>query len=238
MTDTNEMRFWRIAHRGASAHAPENTLAAFREAARLGADMVEFDVQMSADGAAVVIHDATLDRFPGHTGEVQHKTLAALKDIDAGAGERIPTLEEAIRACREALLGMYIELKSGDAVGAVGQAFAAFDLYPWALVGSFQPDWLAAIKRLDPRIQTSILFHAPDIDPVALARSVQADFVHPCWENAVPRPHTLLTEEWVGRVRQAGLGIILWHEERPEEIAALRRMDVDGICSNAPELLG
>ncbi len=232
-----EMRFWRIAHRGASAHAPENTLAAFREAARLGADMVEFDVQMSADGQAVVIHDGAVDRFPGHAGEVRHKTLAELKLIDAGQGERIPTLEEAIQVCREELLGMYIEIKTGSAVEAVVHAFQEHDLYQWALVGSFRPDWVAAVKQLDPRIQTAILFHSPDIDPVALAQAVNADFVHPCWENAVDQPHTLLTKAWIQRVRDAKLGVILWHEERPEEIQALRRMGVDGICSDAPELL-
>ena len=232
-----ELRFWRIAHRGASAHAPENTLAAFREAARLDADMVELDVQMSADKVPVILHDATVDRFEGQAGEVRRKSLAELKRIDAGQGQRIPTLEEAIRACRELLLGMYIELKTGDAVEAVARAIREHDLYEWVLVGSFRPDWVAAIKHLDSRIQTSILFGVPTVDPVALARSVQADFVHPCWENVVPQPHTLLTPEWMQRVRGAGLGVILWHEERPEEIAALRRMGVDGICSNAPELL-
>lgn len=232
-----EMHYWRIAHRGASAHAPENTLAAFRKAAALGADMVELDVQMSADGVAVVIHDATLDRFAGHTGEVRRKTLAELRTIDAGEGERIPTLEEAIQVCREELLWMYIELKSGEAVEAVALAFQEHDLFQWALVGSFRPDWVAEIKQRDPRIQTSILSHSPHIDLVALARSVNANFVHPCWEKAAPRPHTLLTREWLQQMREASLGVILWHEERPEEIAALRKIGVDGICSDAPELL-
>ncbi len=232
-----ERRFWRIAHRGASAHAPENTLAAFREAARLGADMVELDVQMTADGIPVVIHDATVDRFPGHVGEVRFKTLAELKLINAGQGERIPTLQEAIQVCREELLGMYIELKTGAAIESVVRAFREHDLYQWALVGSFRPDWVAEIKHRDPHIRTSILFHSPHVDPVALARAVHADFVHPCWEKAAPQPHTLLTQAWMQRVREAGLGVILWHEERPEEIAALRQMGVDGICSDAPELL-
>ena len=232
-----ERRFWRIAHRGASAHAPENTLAAFREAARLGADMVELDVQMTADGAAIVLHDATLDRFPGHVGEVRFKTLDEIRLVNAGEGERIPTLEEAIQTCRELLLGMYIELKTGEAIETVVQAFQKYDLYQWALVGSFRPDWVAALKHRAPGIRTSILFHSPHIDPVSLARAVGADFVHPCWENAASQPHTLLTNQWMQRVRDAGLGVILWHEERPEEIAALRRMGVDGICSNAPELL-
>ena len=81
------------------------------------------------------------------------------------------------------------------------------------------------------------MFGAPQVDPVALAQAVGASFVHPCWENVTAHPHQLLTPEWLQRVRDARLGIITWHEERPEEIAALRRLGVDGICSNTPELL-
>ena len=74
------------------------------------------------------------------------------------------------------------------------------------------------------------------VDAVQLARSIKASYVHPCWER-YDHPSDLLTPEWIARVRQAGLGIILWHEERPSEIAALRQLGVDGICSDAPELL-
>ena len=74
------------------------------------------------------------------------------------------------------------------------------------------------------------------LDPVALAASVGADFVHPCWER-FESPSSLLTVEWIERVRAADLGIICWHEERPEEIAALNALGVEGICSDQPELL-
>jgi glycerophosphoryl diester phosphodiesterase len=90
---------------------------------------------------------------------------------------------------------------------------------------------------LDAGIATSVLFSAPNVDPVKLAQAVAADYVHPCWERLDPEPHKLLTVDWISRMRQAGLGIILWHAERPAEIAALRKLGVDGICSNAPELL-
>jgi len=80
------------------------------------------------------------------------------------------------------------------------------------------------------------MFGSPHLDAVRLAQSVRATYVHPCWER-FPHPSSLLTPEWVARVREAELGIICWHEERPEEIAALRHVGVDGICSDAPELL-
>jgi glycerophosphoryl diester phosphodiesterase len=85
-------------------------------------------------------------------------------------------------------------------------------------------------------VATSILFGSPHVDAVHLARSIGATYVHPCWERH-PDPSALLTPKWIARVREAGLGIICWHEERPEQIAALRQTGVDGICSDAPELL-
>jgi glycerophosphoryl diester phosphodiesterase len=92
------------------------------------------------------------------------------------------------------------------------------------------------LKTIAPELATSILFASPRLDAVKLAQSVQANFVHPCWRH-LPNPSALLTPEWVARVRQADLGIICWSEQRPDEIAALRRLGVDGICSDAPELL-
>ena len=104
-------------------------------------------------------------------------------------------------------------------------------------MGSFRPDWVAGVKLLDSAIAISVLFGAPNVDPVKLAQAVGAEYVHPCWESLSSEPHILLSPEWIERVRAANLGIVLWHEERPAEIAALRRLGVDAICSDAPDLL-
>jgi len=237
------LRFLRIGHRGASGHAPDNTLAAFRKAADLDADMVELDVQVSSDGALVVIHDLVVEHCTDGHGAVGDLTLAQLKALtvrdprNAITGERIPTFEEAIACCQELGLGMYVELKAGAAVPQVTAAIRAHELWRSAIVGSFRPDWVAGVRLLEPDIVTSVLFGAPNVDPVKLAQAVGASYVHPCWEALTPQPHTLLTREWVQRVRHAGLGIVIWHEERPAEIAALRKMGVDAICSDLPELL-
>ncbi|MFQ6057332.1 MAG: glycerophosphodiester phosphodiesterase [Anaerolineae bacterium] len=232
-----ELRFLRIAHRGASAHAPENTLAAFRLAAELGADMVELDVRVSADSVPVVIHDPSVARTTNGTGLVADLTLAELKRLDAGRGERIPTLEEAMEACREAGVGLYIEVKDGRAVLPLVELVHRHRLKHSVIVNSFRPDWLAYVKALAPHIPTSVLFNAVNVDPVKLAQGVRAEYVHPCWEWYAPQPHQLLSPEWIRRVREANLGIIVWHEERPEEIAVLRHLGVDGICSDRPDLL-
>lgn len=227
----------RIGHRGASAHAPENTLAAIKKAAELGADMVEVDLQASADGVLVVLHDAELSRTTDGHGSVYAHTLAELQRLDAGDGERIPTADAVIACCLAHGLGIYFELKIGFAAAPIAALIAAHALYDHAIVGSFRPDWVADVSGRDHRIATSVLFGSRDIDPVALASAAGARYVHPCWEHLAPAPHELLTPEWLARVRGAGLGTISWHEERPAEIAALRRLGVEAICSNAPELL-
>jgi glycerophosphoryl diester phosphodiesterase len=104
------------------------------------------------------------------------------------------------------------------------------------IVGSFRPDWLAEFRALAPNVATSVLFGSLHVDPVALAQAAGATYVHPCWER-LPNPSAHLTSSWMRRVRDARLGVIVWHEERPQEIAALRQIGVDGICSDAPELL-
>ncbi|MFZ2656310.1 MAG: glycerophosphodiester phosphodiesterase family protein [Victivallales bacterium] len=108
-----------IAHRGASAYAPENTLASFELASSMGSDWFELDCTLSKDGEVVVIHDDNVDRVSDGRGKVSEKTLAELKRLDAGAwkdprfaGERIPTLDETLAFAKEHGIGVYIEVKS------------------------------------------------------------------------------------------------------------------------------
>jgi len=231
-----DYRFWRIGHRGARAHAPDNTLLSFRTAAELGADMVELDVQRTVDGHIVVVHDAHLVDAHGRVWPVRTSTLAQLRAIDLGQGQRVPTLDKALDLCAQEQIGTYIEIKDGGAIPGTVKAIRDHDWTGHVLIGSFRPDWVAKARAAAPAVRTSVLFGSIHVDAVALARSVGATYVHPCWER-YPNPSSLLTPEWIDRVRSAGLGILCWHEERPDEIEALRRLGVDGICSDAPELL-
>jgi glycerophosphoryl diester phosphodiesterase len=231
-----DYRFLRIGHRGAAAHAPDNTLLGFRQAAALGADMVECDVWQTAEGHLVLAHDAHCTDADGHVLLIGQSTLAELRTIDLGQGERIPTLAEAIDLCQKEQLGAYIELKEWQCVPAVAEIIHKQKFAEQCIVGSFRPDWLMDLKVIAPELTTSILFASPHLDAVKLAQSIQASFVHPCWGH-LPNLSALLTPEWVAHVRQADLGIICWSEQRPDEIATLRRIGVDGICSDAPELL-
>jgi glycerophosphoryl diester phosphodiesterase len=227
-----------IAHRGASAYEPENTLRAFDRAIEMGATMLELDVHLSQDGHPVVIHDADLSWVAKNGGRILDMTLAQIKGFDVGQGERVPTLSEVIELVR-GRAELYVELKGQRTPEAVVKTLQATGFANQAIVGSFFP-WLPQrVKFLAPMIRTSVLIgqEIREVDFVEWALAVEADYVHPCWEHASPTPHRLLTPELISDIRQRGLGVVLWHEERPTELRELVKLDVDGICTNTPDVL-
>lgn len=234
----HQQRVLRIAHRGASAYAQENSSQALRTAAELGADMVEIDIRVTADDVPVVTHDSSLKRVYGIAGNVADYRWQELQDLSRGQQPLI-SFEEALGLCQELGLGLYLDIKALSHAAAAS-IFKALDRKQYVrntIFGSFRADYLADIKAARPDAQTAILFGAVNVDPVKLAQSIGADYVHPCWENRAEQPHRLLTPDWIAAVREAELGIVCWHEERPAEIAALKALGVDAICSDTPELL-
>lgn len=238
MIPPDQRRVLRIAHRGASAYAAENSLAAIRAAAELGADLVEIDIRSTADEVPVVIHDSSLRRTHGLDGDVSEYTMKSLRQVTA-AESPVISFDEAVEHCRALGLGLYLDIKRLTS-GAALSMFDSLDTHHYmkqTIFGAFRPDYLADIKAARPEAKTSILFGAVDVDPVKLAQAINADYVHPCWESRAEQPHRLLTPAWIDAVREANLGIVCWHEERPSEIAALKKLGVDAICSDKPELL-
>ena len=227
-----------IAHRGASAYEPENTLRAFDRAIEMGATMLELDVHLSQDRHPVVIRDADLSRVAKNGGRIPDMTLEQIKGFDVGQGERVPTLSEVIELVR-GRAELYIELKGQRTPEVVVRTLQATGFANQAIVGSFFP-WLPQrVKFLAPTIRTSVLIGQEyrEVDFVEWALAVEADYVHPCWEHASPTPHRLLTPELISDIRQRGLGVVLWHEERPAELRELAKFDVDGICTDTPDVL-
>jgi len=227
-----------IAHRGASAYEPENTLRAFERAVRMGATMMELDVHLSRDGEVMVIHDPDLSRTTNGTGRVPDLTFDRIRAFDAGQGERVPTLAEVIDLVR-GRAELYIELKGQNTPGPVVEVLRAMRFVDQAIAGSFHP-WLPQkASFLEPALRTSVLIGTAqrEEDYIAWAEAIGADYVHPCWERGDPKPHKLIPPSLVSEIRRHGLGIILWHEERPEELLELVKLQVDGICTNTPDIL-
>lgn len=230
-----------LAHRGASAYAPENTLAAFNLAFELGADGVELDVSLTRDGIPVVIHDDTVDRTTNGRGAVNQFTLAELQRLDASnrmekyRGEKIPTLEEALRAVGKRGL-VNIEIKStGLKTDGIEMAVLAAIENTGAsrvLISSFNPLALRRMFLLDPRLPRGLLY-APRL-PIFLRRAWLRPLVRP----AALHPHfSMVTRDLVAWAHQRGYQVNTWTVDEPDVARRLIEWGVDGIITNKPDVL-
>jgi len=232
-----------IAHRGASSIAPQNTLAAFEKALEIGADGIELDVRLCADGVPVVIHDATVDGTTDGSGRVDTLKLAQLKELDAGssfdpafAGERVPTLAQVLETVgRKALLN--IELK-GLSPFDRGLEHTVLDLIERhglaenVLLSSFNPLALRRVQQLAPRIPTGLLYAMPAWPALWLAGLVMPR------ANAALHPHyALVDEEHLQRARARNARVYVWTVDDPAVMRRLITWRVDGIITNTPRVL-
>lgn len=230
---------WIIAHRGASGHAPENTMAAFRRAVELGAGFIETDLHLTRDAQLVAIHDDTLDRTTTGRGAVKDFTLAELRELDAGswfapefAGERIPTLKEIIEFARETDVALFLEVKAAAIWGiehAVVNALRDSGEAAGIVVLSFQESILASVHRLDRTLMTGFLFDRPVEKPIAMAQRIGA-------RQLAPRAD-LVRPEMVEEAHREGLQVVAWSVNDPEHMRALVSEGVDGIMTDFPDRL-
>jgi len=232
-----------IAHRGASAAAPQNTLAAFRRAMELGADGVELDVHLSADGVPVVMHNLAVDETTDGTGQVTGKTLAELKELDAGSkfspqfvGERIPTLAQVFKALEGNLL-VNVELKdlSPKGVGLeapVVEVVRQGGMEKKVLFSSFNPFTLRRIRLLAPNVPSGLLY-AHDL-PIYLRRAWLAPFT----PHEARHPDFVMADERLVKwCRARRLRVNVWTVDEPAEMKRLIALGVDGIITNVPDVL-
>lgn len=217
-----------IGHRGARGHEPENTLRSVRRALELGAHGIEIDVRM-ADGEIVVIHDGTLDRTTDGSGAVSRKSLAQLRALDAGQGERIPTLREVFETVdRRAFVN--VELKGRRTAGPVSALIAEFvEQRGWSyedfVVSSFSRAELRAIA--DPRIPIALLLARPTRLYPLSARRVRASAVNPALRY--------VTRQFVEDAHRRGLRVFVYTVNEPADIARMREWGVDGVFTDYPE---
>lgn len=223
-----------FAHRGACAVAPENTLRAFGRAIELGADGIELDVQLSADGILVVCHNFDVDQTSNGHGRIAALPLAELKQLDFGswfgpqfAGERIPTLDEVFDSLSPPAL-VNIELKSmslrdNGLEAAVATLVRRRAVYDRVIVSSFNPVALWRLRRLDPHIEIGLLY-APNL-PIILARAWLRPWVRP---HALHPEQTLVDTNYMAWARRRGYAVNVW---TVNEVAAMRRLIDVGVTS-------
>lgn len=224
-----------IAHRGASDHAPENTLKAFRMASELGSEMWEIDMRVSADGVCVISHDGDLERVTGSTSVIAETDYAALRAIALPDGEHLPRLEEVIALAQALGAGLYIELKDDKAGPRVLQVLQKTG-FTFAAIGAFVPDWIAQLRAMDCPYPLAVLV-PKNTDPISFSAPAEPDIIHLCWLSACERPDELVTDELINTIHATGAQLVTWHEDRAEIIANLQSKPILGICSNRPETL-
>jgi glycerophosphoryl diester phosphodiesterase len=216
-----------IAHRGSSAHHPDNSWAAFEAAVAEGADAIECDVQATRDGALIVRHDLALgDRL------VCDLTVTELEAAEPGTIRLVDLFDWVAQTTA----GLLIEVKDPEAAEAVGAMVATNPAWDRTVVGGFHGPALAAAKVARPRVRTSFMIGSVmgAEELIRLATAYRVDGVHLCWEARAPRPHVLLDAPLIQRLRRNGLTTTLWHEEREEELRLLVALEPDAICTNTP----
>jgi glycerophosphoryl diester phosphodiesterase len=229
----------RIAHRGASAQYPENTLLAFEQAIAQGVDMIELDVNLTRDGELVVIHDTSLDRTTDGAGPVRQHALADIRRLDAGRGQRVPTLAEVVDVVRPTPVRLCIEVKGDDdeslaITAALVGALERADFLGRAVVTSFSPAALLRAKALCPRLAT-LLDPSPQdgsLTPRQICEQTLA-----AGANCLSYDVRHLDQAVADEARLTGLALWPWAPNEADEIRRVLRLGVPGIMTDRPDLL-
>jgi glycerophosphoryl diester phosphodiesterase len=220
-----------IAHRGASADEPENTLAAFRRALALGVDAIELDVQVSRDGVPVVFHDDTLRRLTGRSGRISQRTGRELARLAVLGAEPIPRLVDVLRLTRGHAV-VQIELKAGAVVAPVVRAIKAARALDDVVLASFAPSLLRDAGQLAPAVPRMLISDGRRAAP-SLVRQL-AD-LHACGLSV--DHHAVSDAAWVRYFHARGFAVWCWTVNNRRAMRRLAGWGVDGILSDNPALL-
>ncbi|MFE6738064.1 glycerophosphodiester phosphodiesterase [Streptomyces tubercidicus] len=219
------MSFLTIGHRGMMGVEPENTLRSFVRAEHEGLDVIELDLHLSKDGALVVMHDADVDRTTDGAGPIVERTLAELRELDAGQGERIPVFEEVVAAVKAPLQA---EIKDVAAAQALAEVMRSRDLVGRIDVISFHDEALAAIRTLLPGVRTALVASRYGADVVDRALAVGATML----SLNIRR----LTLELVERAHAAQLKVVAWTVNTHDQLRLARGLGLDGVVTDMPEI--
>jgi glycerophosphoryl diester phosphodiesterase len=219
----------RIGHRGAAGYEPENTLRSFSKAIELKADMVELDVHVCSSGEVVVVHDDTVDRTTDGTGKVSELTLGELKRLDAGSGERIPSLEEVIRLI-DGAASINIELKGQGTAEPVHKVTKGFMDVGWKkndfFISSFNFEELAAFKNLS-EIRIGLLYVQYNERILETGDQLNAYSLNPYYKG--------VNRHFINNAHKKGFKVYPWTVNDPSEIAVIKAQNVDGVISDYPD---
>lgn len=236
-----------IGHRGASAVAPENTMAAFREAIAVGADGVEFDVRLTRDGVPVVIHDRDLRRTGGLSQRVADLTWAELARVEVGswlsesfANETVPSLAELFTLFQSNNSTLYLEMKCDSPAEyaplaeACCRLIAEHGLKKRVLIECFQLPALRVISDIDPDMKTVALFEPSILNPSVLSDQSIINKATDVGAVALALHHRLARKSLIEKARNSGLHIAVWTVDDPAWLERARTLGIDALITNHP----
>ena len=230
-----------IAHRGASAYAPENTMIAFTKAAQLGIKWVEFDVMQAVDGEAIVFHDETLDRTTNGHGDVKNESYARLRALDAGrwfnsvfSGERIPNLQQVVEFLQQNNMSANVEIKPlpGQEENTVIKALEIITPIfpqpnPAILFSSFSIESLQALRLHSPNCLLGLLLHEWEHGWQDTCESLQCVSIHVNEE--------IMTKEMANKIKKMGRILLCYTVNDPNRAKELFSWGVDAVFSDNPD---
>ncbi|WP_281541404.1 glycerophosphodiester phosphodiesterase [Maribacter aestuarii] len=220
-----------IGHRGAMGHETENTLASVQKALDLGVDMIEIDVFKIESGEIVVFHDETVDRLANSGGKIEDYNIFDLKQLTLDGGHRIPTLQDVLKLI-DNKVALNIELKGANTSDRVN---FIMDYYirekGWSpenfIISSFNWDELKEMRKINKEVAIAVLTEDDPKDAIPIAKELNAQAINPYFKK--------LTAKNVSAIKEAGFKIYTWTVNKPQDIMAMKRLDVDGIITNFPE---
>ena len=217
-----------IGHRGARGLEPENTICSFQKALELGVDYIECDVHLTKDKHIVLIHDHTLDRTTNATGYANDYTFDEIRKLDAGKGEKIPTLQELLDLAR-GKVKIHIELKDEKATEQTVRLVEKNGMVDQVFLTSGNTDTLRKVRDLNPLISMEHIFGQPPEDAIDLAVSVGA--------KRVSCHISHLTTDFIQKAHKNGLQVIAWPPNTLEEAKRALECGVDLICTDRPDIV-
>lgn len=215
-----------IAHRGASGHAPENTILSYQQALKYGAQMIELDVHETIDGELVCIHDPSVNRTTDGEGEIHRLTYKELLELDAGEGERIPLLEDVLKFAA-GKIQVNIELKIIGVEKKVLKIAEQNRMLQDIMISSFFHGTLVTIRDLSDGTKTALLVDKQKDELARYALDLKA--------NAINPDHQLVTPELVQEIHNAGLKVYPWTVNDSIIMKELFTIDVDGLITDYPD---
>lgn len=226
-----------IAHRGASAYEPENTLRAFELAIRQGAQMIELDLHATSDQQVVVIHDSTLDHTTNLKGCVNQHTLAEIKQADAGKGERVPTLEETLDLT-QGKVRLYLEIKDPRAAAGTLRTIRARQCQDEVMLASFDIDLMRRLGEEVRDIELGVILGNKTLNPVVRFREA---FPWIALRRIKYQTLCMQVELCFGylarRVKASGKKLYVWTANDEKQFARMSALGVNGIVTNFPDRL-